>query len=72
MGRHERSRKIIVVALWTTLFSLPYAWIREALMTAEDVSGLDLKGCEPAVLSARERGLGRTAGGEGGLGRVWQ
>jgi CHAT domain-containing protein len=38
------------------------------LMTAEEVSGLDLRGCETAVLSACETGLGRTAGGEGVLG----
>jgi CHAT domain-containing protein len=38
------------------------------LMTAEEVSTLDLKGCELAVLSACETGLGRTAGGEGVLG----
>jgi CHAT domain-containing protein len=39
-----------------------------ALMTAEVVGGLDLKGCELAVLSACETGLGRVAGGEGALG----
>jgi CHAT domain-containing protein len=39
-----------------------------ALMTAEEVASLDLRGCELAVLSACETGLGRTAGGEGVLG----
>ena len=37
-------------------------------MTAEEVGALDLDGCELAVLSACETGLGRTAGGEGVLG----
>ena len=37
-------------------------------MTAEEVGSLDLSGCELAVLSACETGLGRTAGGEGVLG----
>ena len=37
-------------------------------MTAEEVGSLDLAGCELAVLSACETGLGRTAGGEGVLG----
>jgi CHAT domain-containing protein len=35
------------------------------LMTAEEVGSLDLRGCELAVLSACETGLGATAGGEG-------
>jgi CHAT domain-containing protein/tetratricopeptide (TPR) repeat protein len=38
------------------------------IMTAEAISALNLKGCELAVLSACETGLGRTAGGEGVLG----
>jgi CHAT domain-containing protein len=37
-------------------------------MTAEEVAGLNLGGCELAVLSACETGLGRTAGGEGVFG----
>ena len=37
-------------------------------MTAEEVGSLDLSGCELAVLSACETGLGRSAGGEGVLG----
>ena len=41
---------------------------RSALMTAEEVGGLDLSACELAVLSARETGLGKPAGGEGVLG----
>jgi tetratricopeptide (TPR) repeat protein len=39
-----------------------------ALMTAEEVGGLDLSACSLAVLSACETGLGRIAGGEGILG----
>jgi CHAT domain-containing protein len=35
------------------------------LMTAEEVESLELNGCELAVLSACETGLGATAGGEG-------
>ena len=35
------------------------------LMTAEEVGAIDLKGCELAVLSACETGLGAAAGGEG-------
>jgi CHAT domain-containing protein/tetratricopeptide (TPR) repeat protein len=42
--------------------------VGSGVMTAEDVAGLDLKGCTLAVLSACETGLGRTAGGEGVLG----
>jgi CHAT domain-containing protein len=37
-------------------------------MTAEKVASIDLAGCELAVLSACETGLGATAGGEGVLG----
>jgi CHAT domain-containing protein len=37
-------------------------------MTAEEVAGLDLHGCELAVLSACDTGLGATAGGQGVLG----
>ena len=38
------------------------------LITAEEVAGLDLSGCELAVLSACETGIGRVTGGEGVLG----
>jgi hypothetical protein len=39
-----------------------------ALMTAEEVAELDLRGCEMAIVSVRETALGRTAGGEWVLG----
>lgn len=39
-----------------------------AIMTAEEVAALNLKGCDLAVLSACQTGLGLTAGGEGVLG----
>ena len=38
------------------------------LLTAEEVAGMDVSGCEVAVLSACETGVGRVTGGEGVLG----
>jgi CHAT domain-containing protein/Tfp pilus assembly protein PilF len=40
----------------------------DSLLSAEEVSSLDLRGCELAVLSACETGLGKVAGGQGVLG----
>jgi CHAT domain-containing protein len=39
--------------------------VGSGVMTAEEVAGLDLRGCELAVLSACETGLGLVAGGQG-------
>jgi CHAT domain-containing protein/tetratricopeptide (TPR) repeat protein len=39
-----------------------------AIMTAEEVAAINLRGCDLAVLSACQTGLGLTAGGEGVLG----
>jgi CHAT domain-containing protein len=39
-----------------------------SIMTADEVSALNLRGCDLAVLSACQTGLGQTAGGEGVLG----
>ena len=42
--------------------------IGSGVMTAEEVEGLDLTGCELAVLSACDTGRGKVAGGQGVMG----
>ena len=38
------------------------------MITAEEVEGLDLHGCDLAVLSACDTGRGKVAGGQGAMG----